>query len=111
MAHPEKEIGLVPIWGRLISRKLPHIWLSNSPDLTPPDFYYFWSGTMTEIRQSKPNSWKVLTKVLEDFIGSLEDEALKKVARCIKERAKVCFLHGGRLFKYKYKEAQKKMKY
>ena len=91
--------------GRVISNKTSVVWPPNSPDLTPPDFF-FWGHCMQHVYRVQPKSIEELKSVVEDFSQAMDSQLICKVCRSARTRFEMLQLEKGGRFEHK-KQAYK----
>lgn len=83
--------------GRLISRFGDLAWPPRSPDLTPSDFF-LWGHLKERVYINKPKTLQQLKENIQEEIGNLSPEVLKKVMENAIERTRICSnSEGGHL--------------
>lgn len=71
---------------RLISLRTTHEWAPHSPDLGPPDFW-FWGAAKAEIYAFKPSTLTKLKQNVEAYTASVTQETCQKVGGNLSTKA------------------------
>ena len=79
---------------RLISLRTTHEWAPHSPDLSPPDFW-FWGAAKAEVYANKPSTLTELKQNVEAYTTSVTQETCQKVGENFCLRLKACFNRRG----------------
>ena len=84
---------------RIISRKSDNIWPPYSPDLTCLDFS-LWSNISSKVYKTQPATIEQLKKTVEEVVGNLTAESLRKAVRHTRRRAELCVAQKGGHFEH-----------
>ena len=93
---------------RIISRFATHIWPASSPDLNPMDFS-FWGQAMSHVSRCQPKTINQLKTIVEDFAANMDEEMVRKMARSVYGRSKLCIEQGGGHFEHLKAKASRKL--
>ena len=81
---------------RLITKDL---WPPRSPDLTPPDFY-FWGAAKANVYKNKPRTLQELQDEILRFTNSVTPDQLARVFDNMRRRVNECIRVGGAHFQH-----------
>ena len=87
----------------IISNKTALPLPSNSPDLSPLD-YWFWSAAMAEVRRVQSKTLEELKLCVENYAKSLSKEQVNKAVTNIFKRARWCVNKKGGSFESQLKK-------
>lgn len=88
---------LADVFGdRIISQGL---WPPRSPDLTPPDFF-FWGAAKATVYKNNPKSIDELKTAISNFTASVTQDMLHNVFANLIRRIELCIRQQGRHFQH-----------
>ena len=79
---------------KIISRRTDHVWPSNSPDLSPLDFY-LWGKIKDNVYKTRPQSLTHLQEKIIAEVASIEGDELERVFSNFEDRLKQCIDQKG----------------
>lgn len=88
---------LADVFGdRIISQGL---WPPRSPDLSPPDFF-FWGAAKATVYKNRPKTIDELKTAISTFTASVTEEMLHRVFGNMNRRIELCIQQQGRHFQH-----------